>query len=162
MNEMTNVKPAKPVTTGNTSEPFAWLRQEIDRLFDGFGRPMRAAFDAGLGTFAPAPAMEMLENADSYRLTAEVPGLDGDDISVSLADGVLTISGDIKNEREEHDEGFMLRERRYGSFQRSITLPADADASDITAKVKRGVLTIMIGKDAEAASRTRVIKVEKD
>ncbi|MGG9078572.1 Hsp20/alpha crystallin family protein [Escherichia coli] len=55
-----------------------------------------------------------------------------------------------------------MRERRYGSFERRITLPADADASDITAKIKRGVLTIVIGKDTDAASRTRKVTVEEE
>lgn len=162
MNEVTTVTPVSPTLQTTVGEPFTWLRQEIDRLFEGFGRPVRAAFDAGFSSFAPGPALELLENADSYRLTAEVPGLDGDDIGVSVADGVLTLSGELKDEREENDKDFILRERRYGSFERRITLPADADASDITAKIKRGVLTIVIGKDTDAASRTRKVTVEEE
>lgn len=158
MNEITSVKPAAALQP--SAEPFAWLRQEIDRLFDGFGRPVRAALDAGFGSPVAGPAVELLENSDTYRLTAEVPALDRHDITVSVADGVLTLSGELKDEREGHDQGFMLRERRYGSFERRITLPADADPAAITAKVKHGVLTVMIGKDVGAASRTLKIAVE--
>lgn len=162
MNEMTTLNPLTRTPQTGAAEPFVWLRQEIDRLFDGFGRPVRAALDAGWGSATPLPAIEMTENADSYRLTAELPGLDRDDIAVSVVDGILTLSGEMKNEREEKDRGFMLRERRYGAFERQIALPADADPDNISAKVKRGVLTIVIAKDAGAASRVRKIDIEKE
>src|SRR6185369_7476349 len=96
------------------TEPMGWLRSEIDRLFDDFGRPGQSIFNFGNRTTLPVPALDMVEDEKAYRLTAELPGLKEDDVEISIADGVLTISGEKKEESERKDKGFMLSERRYG------------------------------------------------
>jgi len=147
---------------GTISEPMSWLRNEIDRIFDDFGRPARSALTAPERAMVPAPALELVENDKDYRLTAELPGMDGADIDISVADGVLTLSGEKKIEREEKDKGFLLSERRYGSFQRRVTLPSDVDSSAITARFKNGVLNVTLGKDEKAARRARKIDIKND
>lgn len=156
MNDITPV-PQNPTPAGS---PFGWLRHEIDRLFDDFGRPARSLFNPGEG-FGPVPALELLERDTDYRLTAELPGLKEEDIDVSLADGILTIKGRKEEDEERKDGGFMLSERRYGAFERRIRLPADADPNGIEAKFRKGVLTLTIAKD-EKAPRARKIAVHAD
>ncbi|MCJ8157028.1 Hsp20/alpha crystallin family protein [Sphingomonas sp. LaA6.9] len=143
------------------TEPMGWLRSEIDRIFDDFGRPQRGAFAFGGPDLPPVPALELSETEKEYRLTAELPGLSEQDIDISLADGVLTISGEKKEEKEEKEGGFLLRERRYGAFRRQLAVPPDVDAEGISAEVKDGVLKLTLAKDKKAEVRTRKIAVRK-
>ena len=142
-------------------EPIGWLRTEIDRLFDDFGRPARSALQSGLRNLAPMPALEMVEDETHYRLNAELPGLDQGDVDVTVTDGILSITGEKKEETERKEKGFMLSERRYGAFERHIALPGDADPDAIKARVKHGVLSITIAKDVKAPNRKRRIEIEK-
>ncbi len=139
--------------------PLGWLRTEIDRLFDDFGRPGRSILNFNLSGFAPAPALEMAEKDKEYRLTAELPGMKEDDVEISIADGMLTLSGEKREEEERKDQGFLLSERRYGAFERRIALPADVDADAVTAEFNKGVLTIALPKDAGAAKGVRKIAI---
>ncbi|MBT2188362.1 Hsp20/alpha crystallin family protein [Sphingobium nicotianae] len=158
-------RPGSPLRdlAAQMSEPVGWLRSEIDRLFDDFGSPGRSLFNFAPRGFSPLmPALEMVEDAKAYRLTAELPGLEEKDVEINVADGVLTISGEKKTEEERREEGFLLSERRYGSFKRQIALPADVDPDHIKANFKRGVLTLTLGKDGTAAARKRTIAIEKE
>jgi HSP20 family protein len=86
-------------------------------------------------------------------VTAELPGVDEKDIDLSLADGVLTIRGEKKTEREEtdKDKNWHLTERSYGSFSRTIALPYDPDSAKVEAKFDKGVLRVRLPKPAEIA-----------
>lgn len=149
-----------PVKARTAQEaPLGWLRTEIDRLFEDFGRPARGIFNFGLNGLTPVPALEMAEKDHEYRLTAELPGLKEEDVEISIADGTLTLSGEKREEEERKDEGYLLSERRYGSFERRIALPADIDADAVSAEFRKGVLTITLPKDAKAAERTRKIAI---
>lgn len=169
MNDVTNVpvtkaRPASSLRDLATqiSEPVGWLRTEIDRLFDDFAGPGRSLFSfAPRGALAIVPALEMVDDDKSYRLTAELPGLDEKDIEINVADGVLSISGEKKEEQERKEKGFLFSERRYGSFQRQVSLPADVDPEGIKAQFKDGVLTVTLAKDEKVAARTRKIAIEK-
>lgn len=168
MNDVTNVPvtKARPASLRDfatqISEPVSWLRTEIDRLFDDFGGPGRSLFNfTPRAALAPVPALEMVEDEKAYRLTAELPGLAEKDVEINVADGVLTIAGEKKEESERKEKGFMLSERRYGSFQRQIALPADVDAEGIKAQFKDGILTVTMAKDEKAAARSRKIAIEK-
>jgi len=143
------------------TEPMGWLRSEIDRLFDDFGRPGQSILNFGNRTTLPVPALDMVEDEKAYRLTAELPGLKEEDVEISVADGVLTISGEKKEESERKDKGFMLNERRYGAFRRQIGLPNDIDPNGIKATFDKGVLTITLAKDEKAAPRRQKIAIEK-
>ena len=139
-----------------------WLRGEIDRLFEDFGRPPSSIFSFGnRSPTAPVPAVEMVDDGKAYRLTVELPGLSEEDIAVNITEGVLDISGEKKEEEERKEKGFLLNERRYGSFRRQISLPADVDAEGIKAQFKDGVLTVTLAKDENVAARTRKIAIEK-
>jgi HSP20 family protein len=81
------------------------------------------------------------------------------DIDVELADGVLTVSGEKRHQTEENGEGYLMSERRYGSFRRQLTLPADVDPASVKADFANGVLEIGMKKDAKASDRAKKIKI---
>jgi HSP20 family protein len=140
--------------------PVGWLRNEIDRLFEDFGRPSRSMFNFSPRAIAPSPAVELCEGDTEYTLTAELPGMSENDVEISVADYVLTISGEKKEEQERKEEGYLLSERRYGSFRRQVPLPSDVKPDGITARFKDGVLTVTLAKDENAPSRPRKIEIE--
>lgn len=140
--------------------PFARLRDEIDRLFDDFTfpRPARSIF-AFPAQAELAPVMDLTATEDGYRITAELPGVDTKDVDVEFADGVLTLSGEKREDSERKEDGYLVSERRYGSFRRQQTLPSDIDPDSISAKARDGVLTIEMKKDKAAKNRAKKIKV---
>ena len=151
--------------------PFESLRQEIDRLFDDFGlgfwrpSPLRRSFWAEPllqreMTWPAMPAVDVIEGEKAYQLTAELPGMDEKAIEVKVTDGNLTIKGEKKEEKEEKEKDYYLRERHFGSFERSFNVPESVDLSKIEASFKKGVLTVMLPKKAEAQKPEKKIEVK--
>ena len=152
-------KPA-PSFTDQLIEPLSRLRSEVDRLFDDF--PFRLPSMSFARLMPTAPAVEIKETPKSYKITAELPGMEPADVEVSFEDGMLRIAGEKKEEREENERGYRLCERRYGAFERVLDLPAAADDGDsFKAKFKNGVLTVTVQKDGKAERQPRRIAVEK-
>jgi len=162
MTEMTT-KSRQPVSLSHLADsgPLGWFRGEIDRLFEEFGRPAGNLFNFATHVAGPQPVMELRDNGKDYRLSAELPGLAADDVELEVADGVLTISGEKKQETERKEGGYLLSERRYGSFARQIALPSDVDCDAITAKFEHGVLRLTLGKDQKAAARVRKVAIAR-
>lgn len=144
--------------TDQLIEPLSRLRGEVDRLFGDFPFRLPASFIAEAAI--ALPALEMTEAKKTYKITAEVPGMEPADLEVSLEDGMLRIAGEKKTEREEDEKGYHLSERSYGTFERMIRLPAGADTGWIKAKCRHGLLTITIPKDGKAADRGKKIAVD--
>jgi len=157
-------------------QPLAALRDEMDRVFDsfwrgfGFGpdRPLRRAGGETqpLWRFVPsfgvaAPAIDLVESGQEYRITAELPGMEARDIELSVSDDALTIKGEKREEEEERTGNYHLSERRFGSFQRALPLPRGVDRDRIDARFEKGVLTIVLPKTAEAAARQRRIEIKQ-
>ena len=164
MNDVTKTsKTTTPAYRSPLAEggPVAWLRDEIDRLFDDFGQPARSLFNFPSRANGPVPALELTEGDKDYKLSAELPGLTDKDVEIEVADGVLSISGQKKEESERKEGGYLMSERRYGSFTRSVALPADVDPDAIKASFANGVLTLTLGKDAKANARKRKIAIGK-
>jgi len=142
----------------------AW--RPFDELEDwpfGFGLPLRksALFRDWPWRDRPRaflPAIDVSENDAHYAITAELPGASKDDVQVELHEGVLTIRGEKKSEREEKKEQRRYVERTYGSFSRSFRLPDDADATRLDATFKDGVLSITVPKTAEAKPKTIAVR----
>lgn len=161
MNEVTSspsrsIRPLQPETGG----PLGWLRGEIDRLFDGFSlAPSGSLFDFPARFDMPAPALELVDDGDHYRLSAELPGLKEDDIDIEYRDRMLILSGEKKEEEERKDNGYLLSERRYGSFRRELALPSDVDEKGIDAEFKNGILTVTMKKNENAEDKPRKIKI---
>jgi len=124
----------------------------------GLGR----VFDELLAERTPggrwAPALDVTENEGSWVLSLELPGAKREDISIEVHDDLLTIRGEKKSEREEKDEKRHYVERTYGSFSRSLRLPAQVDAERIKAAFKDGVLTVEVPKTE--AQKPKVIDIK--
>ena len=151
--------------------PFEMLRREMDRLFDDFQLgSWRSPFRRSIFDVEPfwrsevswgkAPAVDVVEKDKAYEITAELPGIDQNNIEVKFSDGTLTIKGDKKVEKEEKKKDYYLSERRYGSFQRSFGVPDGVDADKIEATFNNGVLTITLPKTPEAQKSEKKIAVK--
>ncbi len=153
-------------------EPFEALHKEVDRIFDeftrGFGRrPLRRRFfeaepllryETSFGV--SAPVVDVVEKEKEYQISAELPGLEEKDVEVSVADDMLTIKGEKKEEKEEKAKNYYVSERRYGAFQRSFLLPSGVDAEKIEASFQKGVLTVTLPKTPEAQKREKKIAIK--
>ena len=143
--------------------PFESLRREVDRLFEDFTLnpfrlPLRRpAFDLEPfwqpDSWVAQPAIDLVERDNAFEMTAEMPGLDEKNIEVNVANGVLTIKGQKEEEKVEKKEDFHLRERRFGSFARSVRIPETVHADKIEASFKNGVLKVTLPKRPWGASR---------
>jgi len=144
---------------GGVGQPFLSLQGEINRLFDDFTRgfPSLASFASGNGG-AMMPSTDVTETDKEIEITAELPGLEEKDVQLSLANGVLTIRGEKKAEKEEKDKNYRLVERSYGSFERSIALPEGVKAEDVKATIDKGVLKVSVPKPAPAQAKTIEVK----
>ena len=121
--------------------------REFDRLFGTtLGAPTLTAW---------SPAVDVRETDNEFIVSAELPGLTQDGVSITIENGVLSLSGEKKEEREEGkaDSGGHVLERRYGRFQRSFSLPRGVDADKVSAKFSDGILTVTLPKAATAKPR---------
>lgn len=141
-------------------KPFEFdrLRKEMDRLWDSFfeGRPGKRTKEEG----GWLPSLDVTETKGDLVVKAELPGMDPKDIDISLSEGVLTMRGEKKQEKEEKEEGYHLIERSYGSFIRSVRLPKDVQSNRIEASFKNGVLKVVLPKSEETKKKEIKIKVE--
>jgi HSP20 family protein len=141
------------------TNPFTSLQQEIDRLFDDFGRNFPRLGALGFTQAGDlVPRMDVKENDKAIELTAELPGLTEKDVEVDLADNVLTVRGEKKAEKDEKKQDYRTVERRYGSFLRRIELPAGVDPAAITASLSNGVLTVSVPKPAPSITKKIEVK----
>jgi HSP20 family protein len=137
-------------------DPFAELRGTMDRLFDeGFSRPWRlipssTEYQAGF-------PVDVAETDTDIEVRAELPGVKLEDVEITVANDVLTIKAEHKEETEDKKRDFYRREIRYGSFSRSMSLPMGVDADKAEARYENGVLSLRLPK-AEAL-RPKQIKV---
>jgi HSP20 family protein len=107
------------------------------------------------------PRVDIVEGVDAYKITADMPGLDKNNISVEVKNGVLAISGEKKEEKSEREKNrFYHFERRFGSFRREFALPDHVDAEHVDAKYTNGVLEITLTKTEAAKPKAIEIKVE--
>src|SRR5215213_9627569 len=97
-----------------------------------------------------APALDISERKDAYLVTVELPGVEADDLEITLEDGLLTIQGERQFAHDSSEQQFHRVERRYGAFRRSITLPAQVQAEQIEATFDNGVLQVVVPKMEEA------------
>ena len=132
-------------------EPWNLLNQlhtELDRFFDT-GARLAGDGDTNLATSDWVPAVDIKEEPERYVIHADVPGVDPKDIEVSMENGVLSIKGEREMENKEEREGYKRMERVRGSFYRRFSLPDTADASNISARSRNGVLEIIIPKQEQ-------------
>lgn len=147
--------------------PATQLHREIDRIFNnvfrgfglspfGFEKPLLPLMAEGI----LKPTLDLSATGKEYTITVEIPGVDEKDVKVDISDDTLTIRGEKKQKKEEKEKNYYRIERSYGSFQRVLSLPEDANQDGVTAKFKKGVLTVTIPKKALPESDVKRIEVK--
>ena len=176
---MSKIETKVPVKNEGTSpvssfaqawRPFESLRQEVDRLFEDFTLnpfrlPMRRpAFDIEPfwqpQSWVATPAIDLVEHDKSFEMRVDLPGMDEKHVEVKLANDILTIKGEKEEEKEEKKEAYHLKERRFGSFERSLRVPEGVNVEKIEATFSKGVLTVTLPKTAEAQKPVKTIAVK--
>ena len=167
-------KPGKsPSILEETWQPLARLRTDMERMFEDFFSGVSSSLSGRKGAVEPfrtvermftgsAPAVDLVEKENAYEMSAELPGLDDKDVRLSLKDDVLTLTGEKKEQTEEKKQGYHFSERRFGSFRRSFRLPDDVDQDKVEANFRKGVLTITLPKNPEAAKDEKKIEVKAE
>lgn len=143
--------------------PIVHIQQELDKALHGF-YDLFEDHPRALNEFENimlAPAMDLVEDKDCYKLEVEMPGMDEKDIKISLTDNVLSITGQKSISRKDHNKNYICREISYGKYDRSIALPQSADANKITASFKKGMLWITIGKKQASCQFAQEIKIHR-
>lgn len=137
-----------PFPTGN-------FTQQLNRMFQDFDQSFGRFEGLGSGTFAPA--LDLKEDTEAYTVTLEVPGMEQEQLQISLENNVLTIRGTKEQKKEEGKGEYRRVERSYGTFARSVTLPRNVDVNGVTAGLADGVLTVTLPKEEQAKPRTITI-----
>ena len=134
------------------------IQEKMNQLFEDTLSRTRGR-EEGLGTGMWTPAVDIYETGDSVVVKAELPGLAKDQVGIEVKDGVLTLKGERKVEKEVQEENYHRVERAYGTFQRSFSLPASVDQERIGATLRDGVLEVRLGKREQAKPRQIQVKV---
>jgi HSP20 family protein len=163
----TDITKAPETSVSRPRDIFSAMRDEMDRMFERFdtGWPSafrRAAGTGGAGSMVVVPELDVRENGNAFVIEAELPGVEEKDVDVTLANGLLTIRGEKKDEREEKGETYYRSERSFGSFERTLRLPDTIDDSQVEARFDKGVLTITAPKRPEAVKTERKIEIRKN
>lgn len=138
--------------------PFDSLHREMDRMMGDFlGGWDKAVPSTGAGL---TPKLDIAETETAYEVTADLPGVEEKDVEVAVADGVLSIKGERRSEKEDKKKNFHRIERSFGRFERAIALPADVEEDRIDASFKKGVLKVTLPKSAKAVASVKKIDVK--
>ena len=131
------------------------LREAMDRLFDdAFTRPISVSGVSGM------PAVDMYQTNDDVVVKATLPGLKTEDVDITVTGETLTLRGEFKQENEQKESNYHIRESRFGSFERSILLPTDVKADKATANFENGILTITMPIAEEVKPKSIMIKAK--
>ena len=131
------------------------LREAMDRLFDdAFTRPL------SFSGVSASPAIDMYQTSDEVVVKAALPGLKANDVDITITGETLTLRGEYKQETEQKDTNYNIREQRSGSFERSLLLPTDVKADKAKADFENGILTITLPKAEEVKPKTITVKAK--
>jgi len=158
------------VAQDNYPHPLIALREEIDRLFDGFHLTPPRQWDVDWPRFPRLPGMmggleampktDVSETAKDYVIRAELPGMSEDNVDVEMNGEFLTIKGEKRTEREEKEADYHLRECSFGSVRRSFRIPEGVSKDDIKAEFEHGVLTLTLQKTETAIPKKITVKAK--
>lgn len=155
-------KEQRPARDDNEeSNPLVSLQRDINHVFEDFWRKVEHGWNGGgnaVGMFGPST--DITETDDHVEVSVELPGMTENDIDISLSGNAMTIRGEKKNEREQEHKGIYMSERSYGSFYRTMPLPAGVDTEKADATFKNGVLTVSLPKTKEAQAQIKRIPVK--
>jgi HSP20 family protein len=141
-------------------DPFREIEDLSNRLNRMFGRSNLTASSGETLAFPDwAPSVDVAETAEEFQIKAELPGVKKEDLKVNIENGVLTLSGERRQEKEEKGKKYHRVERSYGSFMRSFTLPDNVDAAKLHAEYKDGLLNVRLPKTAAEKPKSVEVKV---
>ncbi len=147
------------------TDVFGAMRDEMDRMFErfehGWPRWPAALLRGSNGRDLLVPELDVHESDKQFMIEVDLPGVEEKDVTVSLANGLLTIKGEKKVDREEKKDNYYMAERSYGSFQRSLRLPDTIDDTKLEARFDKGVLKIAAQKKPDAIRAERKIEIKK-
>ncbi|MBS3750402.1 MAG: Hsp20/alpha crystallin family protein [Anaerolineales bacterium] len=152
-----------PVQREQQRDALLDLRQEMNQLFDDFfQRPFEMSPFRGESSLAGdfIPQMDVTETEKEIKISVELPGMDAEDIDISMTGNRLSLKGEKREEKEEKGERFYRSERSYGSFQRSIPLPEEVQEEEIEATYINGVLNVNLPKSPGARKGTKKIEIQ--
>ncbi len=148
MSNLTRWEPAREMMT---------LREAMDRLFDdAFTRPLSIRDGWSMAT----PAIDMYQTDNDVVVKASIPGINAEDVQINVTGDILTLKGEVKQESEQNDRAWHIREQRFGSFERSVVLPTDVKSDKAEAVFENGILTITLPKADEVKPKTINIKAK--
>jgi len=134
------------------------IQREMNKMFNNFFRGDIQDEDSAL--MAWTPAVDIAEHDDEYLVKVELPGVNKDEVKITVESNILTIRGEKKQEKEIKKENYHRVERSYGSFQRSFTLPTTVKSDKIDASYKDGILSVSLPKAEEAKPKQIEVKVK--
>jgi HSP20 family protein len=140
-------------------DPARELEEMTDRLSRLVGRPAATGAEEALVTADWAPIVDIQETDKEYLVKAELPEVKKDDVKVTIKDGLLTLEGERRQEKEEKTKKFHRVERSYGKFVRAFSMPEDADDQQVHADFKEGVLNVHIAKSEALKAKAVEVKV---
>lgn len=143
---------ARSLTPYNPFGDLVGLRDRLDRFFDDLGE--------GGGGAAQRLSVDVIDEDDRYLMRVDVPGVKPDDVKVELADDTLTVSASHEEEREEKEKNYVRRERRFGSFSRSMVVPKGVKPEDVEATMSDGVLEVSIPKPKPESERATAVEIK--
>ncbi len=148
------------VTTWNPLREMEQAQNRLNRIFSG-GFPNRIGSDEipSMAVADWSPEVDISEDDQGYLLKADLPEMKKDDVRVTVEKGILSVSGERKNEKEDQKKKFHRIELSFGTFRRSFTLPEDADSTKVTADLRDGVLRVHLPTARAAKSKATQVKV---
>lgn len=158
MTALTRWNPFKEVSEWNPFRELEEVQNRLSRIFGGT-TPRNGDGHEEMTIAAWAPLVDISEDDKEYLIKAELPEVKKNDVKVRVQDGVLYISGERSLEKEEKGKRYHRVERAYGSFTRTFSLPEDADAEQVNAEFKDGMLSVHVAKDKNAQPKSIEVKV---
>jgi HSP20 family protein len=148
------------VTTWNSLREMDEAQNRLNRIFlGGFPNRIGSGEIHSLAVADWSPEVDISEDDQGYLLKADLPEMKKDDVRVTVEEGILSVSGERKTEKEDHKKKFHRIELSFGTFRRSFTLPEDADSTKVTVDLRDGVLRVHIPTTPVAKSKTTQVKV---
>lgn len=151
------------LTPRKTMEPKETFRQQLADMFEDMWETIGQHHMgiSGRALHDTHPSADLAETEKALTFTVELPGMDEGDVEVTVGGGRLTVAGEKNTEHEETQADYVFRERAYGKFLRSFTLPPDADVDAVEAKFDKGLLTIKVPRTGKLPTAARKVEIAK-
>ncbi len=155
-----------PAEVSFKKSPFSGLHDELDKLvrnishLTGMSIP-RFSMENNFENLLLNPSIDIVDDKESFKVVAELPGMGEDDIQVFISEGMLVIRGSKETSSKDQGKNYLKREIGYGRYERTIALPESVDIDKAKASFKKGMLWVHIPKKPEAIKKSRELKIEK-